>query len=142
MEHLGKKKDKDSGIVISFVDEPASEQVTGSMIYIKTSTHNILVEAGLSQTSDMKLDYLTNNRKFKEFKPKNIDIVFTEHNHADHVLGIPRLFRDGCDGTVIVPQGSKKIQTLMYEDCVKINAKEVELLKKIKALLEDGKLAK
>ena len=34
---MAKKKVKDDGVFISFVDEPASEQVTGSMIYIKTS---------------------------------------------------------------------------------------------------------
>jgi metallo-beta-lactamase family protein len=126
---LGKKKKlKDDGIVVSFVDEPASEQVTGSMIYIKTSTHNIIVEAGLSQTNNVKEDYLTNNRKFKEFKPKDIDIIFTNHDHADHILGIPRLFRDGCNGAVVIPEKSKMIQKIMYEDCVKINEKEIEVL--------------
>lgn len=114
--------------MISFVDEPASEQVTGSMIYIQTSTHNILVEAGLSQTNNLKTDYLTNNRKFKEFKPKEIDIVYTIHNHSDHFLLNPRLFRDGFDGVVIAPEKSKMIQRIMYEDCVKINERDVELL--------------
>lgn len=125
---MGKKKVKDDGIVVSFVDDVASEQVTGSLLLIKTSTHNIIVEAGLSQTNDMKLDYLTNNRKYKEFKPREVDVIFTAHDHADHFLGIPRLFRDGCNGAVVVPQGSKKIQSLMYEDCVKINERDTELL--------------
>ena len=122
---MRKKTKKDDGILVSFVDEPASEQVTGSMIYIKTSRHNILVEAGLSQTNNTKNDYLTNNRKFKEFKPKDIDIVYTIHNHSDHFLGIPRLFRDGFNGAVIVPEKSKIIQKIMYEDCVKINDRDV-----------------
>lgn len=126
---LAKKKKEDSdGIIVSFIDEPASEQVTGSLILIKTSTHTILVENGLSQTNDMKADYLTNNRKYKEFKPRNVDIVFTCHDHADHFLGIPKLFREGFDGAVIVPQGSKIIQSIMYEDCVKINERDVEIL--------------
>lgn len=126
---LGKKKTKkEDGIRISFVDEPASEQVTGSMIYIETKSHKILVEAGLAQTNDLKNDYLVNNRKFKEFKPKDIDIIFTNHDHADHILGIPRLFRDGCNGAVVVPYNSKRIQALMYEDCCHINERDVELL--------------
>lgn len=125
---MGKKKLKDDGITISFVDEPASEQVTGSMIYISTPNHNILVEAGLSQTNNIKNDYLTNNRKFSEFKPKNIDIIFTEHNHSDHFLLCPRLIRDGFEGAIIVPEKSKMIQKIMYEDCVKINEHDVEFL--------------
>lgn len=114
--------------MISFIDEPASEQVTGSMIYIKTGTHNILVEAGLSQTNILKNDFLTNNRKFREFKPKEIDLVFINHTHSDHFLLIPRLFRDGFNGAVVSPSGTKEIQRIMYEDCVKINERDVELL--------------
>ena len=125
---LGKKKDKSNGISISFVDDVASEQVTGSLIYIKTNNHNLIIEAGLSQTNNLKNDYLTNNRKFKEFKPKHIDIVFALHNHADHILGIPRLFRDGCEGAVVTPTGSKIIQEIMYTDCVHINERDCELL--------------
>lgn len=126
---MGKKKKlKDDGITISFIDEPASEQVTGSMIYISTSTHNILVEAGCVQSNDMKEDYLVNNRKFSEFKPKNIDLIFLEHLHHDHSNLCPRLIRDGFEGAIIVPEKSKVIQKIMYEDCVKINERETELL--------------
>ena len=128
MSEIAKKKNKDDGIYISFVDEPASEQVTGSMLYIRTSSHNILVEAGCVQSNNMKEDYLTNNRKFKEFKPKNIDLIFLEHNHHDHCNLCPRLVRDGFEGAIITPENSKMIQKIMYEDCVKINEKEAELL--------------
>ena len=123
-----KKKLRDDGIFISFVDEPASEQVTGSMIYISTSTHNILVEAGCAQSNNVKEDYLVNNRKFSEFKPKNIDLIFLAHNHHDHCNLCPRLIRDGFEGGIITPVNSKKIQQIMYEDCVKINEKDVEFL--------------
>ena len=123
-----KKKSRDDGIFISFVDEPASEQVTGSMIYISTSTHNILVEAGCAQSNNVKEDYLVNNRKFSEFKPKNIDLIFLAHNHHDHCNLCPRLIRDGFEGGIITPVNSKKIQQIMYEDCVKINEKDVEFL--------------
>ena len=116
-----KKKSREDGIFISFVDEPASEQVTGSMIYISTSAHNILVEAGCAQSNNIKEDYLVNNRKFSEFKPKNIDLIFLTHNHHDHCNLCPRLIRDGFEGGIITPVNSKKIQQIMYEDCLKIN---------------------
>lgn len=128
MSIVSKKKDKNNGISISFVDDVASEQVTGSLLYIKTPHHNLIIEAGLSQTNNLKNDYLTNNRKFREFKPKYIDIIFALHNHADHILGIPRLFRDGCEGAVVTPINSKLIQKIMYEDCIHINERDVELL--------------
>ena len=83
-----KKKSRDDGIFISFVDEPASEQVTGSMIYISTSTHNILVEAGCAQSNNVKEDYLVNNRKFSEFKPKNIDLIFVPEENYEEAIQV------------------------------------------------------
>ena len=56
---------KKEGIRVSFVDEPASEDVTGSLLYISTPNHNILVDVGLRQTNDKYEDFLVNNRKFK-----------------------------------------------------------------------------
>lgn len=120
---MSKKKDKD--IMISFVDEPAAEQVTGSMVYIKTPNHNILVDAGIAQSNDKYDDFLINNRKFKEFKSKNIDLLFITHNHGDHLLLGPKLFRDGCNGGVIMPYGSKSVAKVMLEDGAFINERDI-----------------
>ena len=62
------KKKRD--IKVSFVDEPASEGVTGSGVYIETPNHKILLDYGLAQSNDKYEDFLVNRRKPKEFKVK------------------------------------------------------------------------
>ena len=63
----------------------------------------------MHQTNHRYEDYLVNNRKFKEFKVKDIDFVFVTHNHIDHVGLIPKLYRDGFRGATIVSENSKQI---------------------------------
>lgn len=121
------KKKKDS-IRISFVDSPSSEDVTGSLIYISTPNHKFLVDAGLYQTNDRYEDFLVNNCKYKEFKPKELDYVFITHNHGDHCLLLPKLFKDGCKANVIIADGSAEVLKDMAEDCAEINERDVILI--------------
>ena len=114
-----------SVIKISFVDSPSSEDVTGSLIYISTGTQNILVDCGLHQTNDRYEDFLVNNRKFKEFKPKDIDFVFITHVHGDHSLLNPKLYKEGCLAATIVSSGSKQVLKDMAYDCAQINERDI-----------------
>lgn len=107
------------------MDSPSSEDVTGSLIYIETFNHRILVDCGLHQTNDRYEDYLVNNRKFKEFKPKDIDFVFITHCHADHVLTLPKLYRDGCRAATIISENSKQILKDMALDSAYISERDV-----------------
>ena len=107
------------------MDSPSSEDVTGSLIYIETFNHRILVDCGLHQTNDRYEDYLVNNRKFKEFKSKNIDFIFVTHVHADHSLLIPKLYRDGCHAATIISENSKQILKDMALDSAYISERDV-----------------
>ena len=69
---------KYKSIKISFVDEYASENVTGSLVYISTPKHNILLDAGFVQSNDIEDDYRKNTRNFKQFKIKEIDYLFNK----------------------------------------------------------------
>ena len=60
-------KKKKQNILVSFIDEPASEGVTGSLVYVETPNHKILLDAGFYQSNDTKTDYDINNRNFKGF---------------------------------------------------------------------------
>jgi metallo-beta-lactamase family protein len=120
---LAKKKEKE--IKISFVDEPAAEDVTGSGVLVTTPNHNILLDYGLAQSNNKYTDFMLNNRKTKGFKAKNIDIVFISHLHADHSLLCPKLYKDGFRGATIVSAGSKSTFRTMAEDSAYISERDI-----------------
>lgn len=121
---ISKKKNKDN-IKISFVDEPASEDVTGSGVFIETPNHKILLDYGLAQSNDKYEDFLVNNRRTKEFKAKDIDLIFLSHLHADHSLLCPKLFKDVCEGGVVVSPGSLGILKTMATDSALIADRDI-----------------
>lgn len=107
------------------MDSPSSEDVTGSLIFISTPDHKILVDAGLHQTNDRYEDFLVNNRKYREFKAKELDYIFITHTHADHCLLLPKLYKEGCNAQIIISDGSGQIYKDMAEDCAEINERDV-----------------
>lgn len=119
---------KKNNIKISFVDSPSSEDVTGSLIFISTPNHNILIDAGLHQTNNKYEDYLVNNRKFKEFKPKDIDLIFITHCHMDHMGLLPKLYKEGCRGNTIISTNSKLIFKDMANDSAYINERDITVI--------------
>lgn len=68
---------------------------------------------------------MVNNRKFKEFKPKDIDIIFITHVHGDHSLLNPKLYKEGCRAATIVSNGSKQVLKDMAYDCAQINERDI-----------------
>lgn len=122
---MAKKKDK---ITVSFIDEPASEDVTGSLVYISTPNHNICVDVGIHQTNDKYEDFLVNNRKIKEFKPKNIDLIFITHIHGDHSFLLPSFYKNGCEAGTIISKGSYGSFKAMLEDCGYINERDIVII--------------
>lgn len=83
--------------------------VTGSMVFIETEDHKILVDAGLHQSNSKYDDFIINKRKYKEFKAKEIDYIFISHNHSDHFCLLPKLYKEGCRAKIIVSSGSAGI---------------------------------
>ena len=82
----------------------------------------------MHQTNDRYEDYIVNNRKFKEFKVKDIDFVFVTHNHIDHVGLIPKLYRDGFRGVTIISENSKQILKDMTLDSAYINERDILMI--------------
>ena len=125
---ISKKIKEKSGITISFVDEPAAEDVTGSGVLVSTPNYNILLDYGLCQSNDKYEDFLVNNRKDKNIKAKNIDYIFISHNHSDHSLKVPKLFKEGCNGTVIISENSTSTLKIMAEDSARISERDIEII--------------
>lgn len=122
---MAKKK---TPIEISFINEPAAEIVTGSMVHVKTENYNILLDAGFYQSADIAEDYRINNRTLKSLKMKDIDYVILSHNHGDHIFYAPLLFKRNCKAQVIVPEQSSAIMRAMLDDCAHINEKDAAYL--------------
>lgn len=117
-------KDK---IQISFLGQSAQE-VTGSMVWVKTPHVEFLIECGLYQSAgDTLEEYKVNNAPFK-FKPRNISYVFGCHCHSDHITRIPLLYKRGMNAPTIMPQGSKPIAKILMEDSARIMACDAESL--------------
>lgn len=125
---MSKKKEK---IKVSFVGTNASD-VTGSCIHIEMESFQILLECGLTQGGTVLEDYRSNSAKFP-FHPSKIDYVFIGHSHIDHIGLLPRLIKEGFNGSVIVPKGNKNFIKELCKDCAFIMEKDTEtLLKKYK----------
>lgn len=110
---INKKVNK---ILVSFIDEAASEDVTGSCVYIETPNHKLLLDCGLHQSNNKLDDFIENNKKPVKYKPKDIDIVFISHLHGDHCLAVPKLYANGFRGATVIPNNSKEIFKVMATD--------------------------
>lgn len=110
---------------IEFIGTNATE-VTGSANLVRFLGYHILVDYGLRQSSKDKEDYQINSKRHKDVKPKKIDAIILTHCHLDHSGRIPQLYKDGATCPIYVEEGSKKILTIMWQDCVKIFANDYE----------------
>ena len=115
-------------VEVSFVDSESAEDVTGSNVYVKTQHHNILLDCGMHQTNNRYKDFLVNNRQPKEYKVRNIDMIFVLHNHIDHIGNLPLMFKRGCTAQVLTPSKSKDIMQLMLLDCANINERDIQVI--------------
>lgn len=113
---MAKKKDK---IQISFCGENSAD-VTGSCIWIKTPSKQILLELGLWQSCGSTLEnYKVNNKHFK-FKAKDIDYLFIAHSHADHLCRAPLLYKRGGHAQIIAPKDTKPLAEILLRDSANI----------------------
>ena len=142
---MAKKKNKGDGIY--FLGQ-ASIDVTGSMYLVKFDKYQILLECGLHQaSSNSYLDsYKVNSAKFK-FNPSEIDYVFCNHPHVDHVGLLPRLVKEGFHGKIIATYHTARIMKALLMNCAYIVQDEARILSKryhreYKPLFDEGDVLK
>lgn len=117
---MSKKKIKNDGIY--FLGK-AADDVTGSQYLVNFCNYKILLECGLHQSSrnDYLDSYKINSEKFK-FKPSEIDYVFVNHTHIDHVGLLPRLVKEGFSGKIIATQKTAMVmKPLLLNSCFIVN---------------------
>lgn len=110
---------------IEFVGANASE-VTGSANLIRYLNYHILVDYGLRQTNNEIEDYTFNLKRHKSIKPKCLDAIFLTHLHIDHCGLVPKLYKEGCSCDLYIPDGTKGLLTVMWQDSLKIFHQDYE----------------
>lgn len=108
----------------------SSIEVTGSAYLIRYLNYHIVVDYGMRQSSKDDEDYQINCKRHKDIHPRKLDAIVLTHAHLDHSGMIPALFKNGCDCPVFVPDGTKGLLTIMFQDCIKIFSTEEERYKR------------
>lgn len=126
---MAKHKIKEDGIY--FLGMSAANEVTGSQYFVKFGSKNILLECGLHQSrSNSYLDsYRINTEKFK-FDPRELDYVFVNHAHIDHIGLIPRLVKEGFNGKIIINNQTANVAEKLLLNSAMILQEEARILTK------------
>ena len=126
---MSKKKLKDDGIY--FLGNNALD-VTGSYIYLKYKGKQILLEFGMVQENDYLINYKMNSEKLK-FDPSEIDYVFVNHCHIDHIGMLPRLVKLGFEGKIIASHATAMLmKPLLLNSSFILNSEALVLSRKYK----------
>ncbi len=98
----------------------AAEVVTGSchMLRLKNGIR-ILVDCGMFQGKQEEW----NGRSFG-FNPKKIDILLITHAHLDHVGRIPKLVKEGFDGTIVATKPTLELAHVVLMDSARLMEEE------------------
>jgi len=91
--------------------------VTGSNFLLESETSKILVDCGLFQGCEFCDE---KNRESFRYNPAEIDALFVTHSHIDHIGRIPKLVKDGFNGTIYSTLPARDIAQIMLEDSLKV----------------------
>jgi metallo-beta-lactamase family protein len=101
----------------------ATQIVTGSKYLLNIDNYRILVDCGLFQGK--KEDRIKNWNPFP-IDPATIDVILLTHAHIDHIGYLPRLCKQGFQGTIFCTEASKDLIPMMLKDAAKLQEEEAE----------------
>ena len=103
----------------------AAKQVSGSMSLYEVDGLKILIDCGLTQENDIRLDMINNIKQFN-FNPSELDFVFVTHAHIDHSGMLPLLYNQGFKGSVYTTEATQQLCQIMLLDSAHIQEFEAE----------------
>jgi metallo-beta-lactamase family protein len=97
--------------------------VTGANFLLNTGKSKILFDCGLVQGDRFAQ---AENAKAFGYDPARVSTLIVSHAHADHIGRIPKLVRDGFNGTIYSTEPTKDLAELMLQDAYRIMASEAK----------------
>ncbi len=105
----------------------AARTVTGSKHLLEVGGYRVMVDCGLFQ--GLKQLRLRNWEPFP-INPASINSVILTHAHIDHSGYLPRLVRDGFDGTVYATPATVELSRIMLPDSARLQEEDAEYVNK------------
>ncbi len=106
----------------------AAREVTGSAHLITLDDgYTILLDCGMYQ------GYSNNMKDFNEkwlFDPRSLDCVILSHAHIDHCGRLPKLVRDGYQGSIYSTHATRSLCSILLLDSAMIQEKDAEYFNK------------
>ncbi len=103
----------------------ATRTVTGSKHMIEVDGYRVMVDCGLFQ--GLKALRLRNWEPFP-INPASINSVILTHAHIDHTGYLPRLVRDGFNGTVYATPATVELARIMLPDSARLQEEDADYL--------------
>lgn len=96
----------------------ATDDVTGSMTFLKLSSVTLLIDCGLAQGTEEveKINSLP-----LPVSPQEITAVIITHAHLDHSGYLPRLAKKGFKGNIYCTPATAKLMRIILLDSAKLN---------------------
>lgn len=96
----------------------ATDDVTGSMTFLKMPEATVLIDCGLAQgtTQTEKINSLP-----LPIPPSDITAVIITHAHLDHTGYLPRLVKKGFRGSIVCTPATAKLMRIILLDSAKLN---------------------
>lgn len=102
----------------------AAQEVTGSAHFLELENgFKVLLDCGLYQGNAKEM------KDFNEhwyFDPASVDCVVLSHAHIDHSGRLPRLVKDGFEGTIHCTHATRSLCAIMLLDSAFIQVRETE----------------
>jgi metallo-beta-lactamase family protein len=109
----------------------AARTVTGSKHLVQLDNNEtFLLDCGLFQGMGRDTDSL--NSKFG-FEPSKVDYVILSHAHIDHSGLLPKLVKEGFNGTIYCTPGTKALTEILLEDSAMIQRDDAKYSNKRRA---------
>lgn len=108
----------------------AAGEVTGSMHMVRVDDHWVALDCGLFQGRREEAE--EKNRQWP-VPPKDIAAVVLSHAHIDHSGRLPRLVRDGFEGSIFCTAATRDLCAIMLPDSAHIQEEDAFYVNKKRA---------